>query len=172
MKKNYIVLLLAPLFLTACAGNVTHRWCSPQEMVVEKPPVVYETESIQLSADALFKFDKAGINDLLPKGKSELDALISKLNNHYINVKQIGVTGHTDRLGAERYNLKLGMERAETIRNYLLSNGIQTDFNVSSKGKSEPLTTDCMNIMGQEALRACLQPDRRVSLDIIGIKKS
>lgn len=35
-----------------------------------------------------------------------------------------------------------------------------------------PLTTNCINIMGQQALRACLQSDRRVSLDIIGIKKS
>ncbi|MDY6467129.1 OmpA family protein [Acinetobacter faecalis] len=170
MKKIYIVLAFAPLFLTACAGNVSHRWCPPLEVVAEPAPVVYETETIQLSADALFKFDKARINDLLPKGKLELDTLIAKLKSHYGIVKQINITGHTDRLGSEQYNLKLGMERAETIRSYLLSKGIQTDFNISSKGKLQPVTTNCTDIKGREALKACLQPDRRVSLDIIGIK--
>ena len=170
MKTNYIVLLLAPLFLTACAGNVSHRWCPPQEMLVEQPPVAYETETIQLSADALFKFDKAGINDLLPKGKSELDDVIVKLKNNYVTVKQIDITGHTDRLGSEQYNLKLGMERAETIRNYLINNGINAVLNVSSQGESQPITTSCTDKNGREALKACLQPDRRVNLEIIGIK--
>lgn len=169
MNKNYIMLLVAPFFLTACVGNVSHRWCPPQEAV--NAPVVYETENIQLSADALFKFNKAGIDDLLPKGKVELDHLISKLKSNYITVKQIDIIGHTDRLGSEQYNLKLGMERAETVRNYLLSNGIQTNFKVFSKGKSQPITTDCTDIKGREALRDCLQPDRRVSLDIVGLKK-
>jgi OmpA-OmpF porin, OOP family len=171
MNKKYITLLVAPLFLSACAGNVSHRWCPPVEAVVKPAAIEYETETIQLSADALFKFNKAGIDDLLPKGKLELNTLISKLNNHYINVKQINITGHTDRFGSEQYNLKLGMERAETIRNYLLKNGIQTNYNVSSKGKSQPVTNNCTDIKGQEALRECLQPDRRVSLDIIGLKK-
>ncbi|MEB3752858.1 OmpA family protein [Acinetobacter sp. MD2(2019)] len=170
MKKEYIVLVLAPLFLTACAGNVSHRWCPPVATVQEPAPVVYEKEAIQLSADALFKFDKSGVNDILPKGKLELDVLVDKLKKGYVAVKQINIVGHTDRLGSEQYNNKLGMARAETIRNYLVRHGIETDYNVSSQGKSDPITKDCLDTLSKEALKACLQPDRRVNLEITGIK--
>lgn len=170
MKKNYLIVLLAPLFLTACAGNVSHRWCPPTEVIKEQPVMVYEKETINLSADALFKFDKSGINDLLPQGRSELDGVIEKLKNNYLTVKQIDITGHTDRLGSEQYNYKLGMKRAETIRDYLVSNGIQTVLNVSSQGESKPVTTSCTDKTDREALKSCLQPDRRVNLEIIGIK--
>lgn len=170
MKIKYIFLMLSPLFLTACVGNVSHSWCPPVKLVKETPPVVYEKETLQLSADALFQFDRSGVNDLLPEGKLELDDIIVKLKSNYITIKQIDITGHTDRLGAEKYNLKLGMERAETVRNYLINNGVKAIFNVSSKGKSQPVTTSCAENKGLEALKACLQPDRRVSLEIIGIK--
>lgn len=59
MKKIILCFYVVPLFLTACAENMSRRWCPPQEMIVEKSPVVYKTESIQLSVDVLFKFDKA-----------------------------------------------------------------------------------------------------------------
>lgn len=157
MKKNYLIILLTPLFLTACAGNVSHRWCPP-------------TEVIELSADALFKFDKSSINDLLPKGKVELNHVISQLKNNYVTINQIDITGHTDRLGSEQYNYRLGMQRAETIRDYLRSNGIQSTMNVSSQGESKPVTTSCTDTNGKQALRACLQPDRRVTLNLIGVK--
>ena len=170
MKKNYLIVLLAPLFLTACAGNVSHRWCPPTEVIEPELPVVYEETVIELSADALFRFDKSGINDLLPKGKAELDNVISQLKNNYVTIKQIDITGHTDRLGSEQYNYKLGMQRAETIRDYLRSNGIQSTMNVSSQGESQPVTTTCTDTSDKEALRACLQPDRRVTLNLIGVK--
>lgn len=170
MNKNYIVALLLPFMLTACAGNVKHRWCPPQEVVKEEQPIKYTGERIQLSADALFNFNKAGVDDLLPKGKDELNRLISQLKSNYIEVKQIDIVGHTDRLGSPQYNMKLGLQRAETVRNYLQNAGIDTTYKISSKGMSEPVTTDCEQMMSKEKLKVCLQSDRRVSLDILGIK--
>jgi OmpA-OmpF porin, OOP family len=174
MKNNYLIILLTPLFLTACAGNVNHRWCPPTEIVESEavPQELYEETVIELSADALFKFDKSGINDLLAEGKAELDNVILQLKNNYVTVKQVDITGHTDRLGSEQYNYKLGMQRAETIRDYLKSNGVQSTMNVSSQGKSEPVTVSCTEALGKEALRACLQLDRRVTLNLIGVKKT
>lgn len=169
MKKNYLIVLLTPLFLTACAGNVSHRWCPPTEVIEPELPMVEETV-IELSADALFKFDKSSINDLLPKGKVELNYVISQLKNNYVTINQIDITGHTDRLGSEQYNYRLGMQRAETIRDYLRSNGIQSAMNVSSQGESQPVTTFCTDTNGKQSLRACLQPDRRVTLNLIGVK--
>lgn len=172
MKKNYILIAFAPLFLAACAGNVNHRWCPPVEIVKEELPIVYEKETIKLSADALFNFDKAGVDDLLPKGKAELNHLISQLKSNYIEVKQIDIVGHTDRLGSPQYNMKLGLQRAETVRNYLQNAGINTTYQISSKGMLEPITTDCDQMMSREKLKACLQPDRCVSLEIMGIKQA
>ena len=87
-----------------------------------------------------------------------------------MTVKQIDITGHTDRLGSDLYNMKLGMERAETIRKYLVNNDIQTTLNISSQGKRQPITTSCTAKYGLEALKACLQPDRRIEVRVIGIK--
>lgn len=171
MNKKYIAVLLLPFVLTACAGNVKHRWCPPQDVVHEEKQTEYNVENIELSADALFNFDKAGVDDLLPKGKAELNHLISQLQSNYIEVKQIDIVGHTDRLGSQQYNLKLGLQRAETVRNYLENAGIHTSYHISSKGMLEPITTDCDQMMSREKLKACLQPDRRVTLDIIGLKK-
>lgn len=172
MKKNYLIVSIASLFLTACAGNSTHRWCPPTKVTEQElsAPVVYEEIAIELSADTLFKFNKSSINDLLPNGKKELDNVVTQLMSSHINVKQIDITGHTDRLGSEQYNYKLGMQRAETIRNYLKNNGINNNINISSQGDSQPVTTSCNDVNSKAMLIACLQPDRRVTLNIIGVK--
>ena len=66
-----------------------------------------EVEYIDLKADALFKFDKSAVNDMLPAGVVQLNKVATRLNDVYETVENIHVTGHTDHLGSDSYNQAL-----------------------------------------------------------------
>ena len=118
-------------------------------------PVV--TEILNLSADALFKFDGSSLNDLLPQGRVELDNLASNINNVYSQVNKIHLIGHTDRLGSDAYNYQLGSKRAQTVRNYLSARGIPNHvISYSTQGESQPLTDGCYTVKNKQALQECL----------------
>ena len=128
--------------------------------------------SINLAADTLFKFDKSSLNDLLPKGRLEVIDVASKIKNNYVKVSNINLIGHTDRLGDKRYNLNLGEKRAETVRALLIEYGVPASIiQAKSAGEAMPITDGCFSVSERHALRDCLQPDRRVSIEILGISK-
>ncbi|MDR0779865.1 MAG: OmpA family protein, partial [Pseudomonadales bacterium] len=127
------------------------------------PPPPPQPEQITLSADALFDFDKA---DLRTAGRQSLDVLVEGLRGMRYEV--LIVTGHTDRIGSVQYNQALSERRANTVRNYLIANGIPAnDIRATGRGKAEPVTT-AQQCQGQTnaALISCLQPDRRVVVDV------
>lgn len=172
ISKTALAGLLA-LGLSACgatAHDVNHKWCPPEAAPVAAP--VAQTERIELSADALFQFDRSDARSLLPAGKAKLDELARNVQNGYVSVERIDLVGHTDRLGREAYNQELGLKRAQTVRDYLANRGIDSQMTVSSMGENQPVTTDCVGTKATAALKACLQPDRRVSIDITGVKKA
>lgn len=166
MKIKLLTTITAATLLSACSSQLTdvnHKWCPPEQVVVN--------EKIALAADALFKFDKSNPSDLLPEGRKTLDDLISKINSGYATVESIALVGHTDRLGSEQYNYNLGLRRAETVKAYLEKGGIVAEISTSSAGESQPVTTDCVGNKATAELTACLQPDRRVTVEIKDIKK-
>ena len=120
---------------------------------------------VKLSADALFDFDKA---ILKPEGKQRLDELAVQARQ--INLEVILAVGHTDRIGSESYNQGLSERRAEAVKTYLVSQGIDASrVYTEGKGKTMPVTGDsCKRGMGRTALINCLQPDRRVEVELIG----
>ncbi len=144
------------------------------QAVEGKPAVVAavpaQAERINLSADALFPFDKGSSRDLLPAGKAQLDKLATALTTGYAKVERIHLVGHTDRLGNEAYNSNLGLQRAQAVKDYLQSQGVNAAMTVATAGKSQPVSQGCTGANSAE-LKACLQPDRRVSIDIYGVKK-
>lgn len=141
--------------------------------VIQEIQTVGTTETRNLSADALFKFNGSSLNDLLPTGRSELDKLASDINTMYANVSRIHLTGYTDRLGAEAYNAQLGLERAKTVSRYLTTRGIPRQvLSYASLGKNMPITDGCYTVKDKTMLYSCLQPDRRVTIEIMGIKKN
>lgn len=139
---------------------------------VEQNITVPQTEILNLNADTLFKFDGSKLEDLLPKGRDELDKLIMNIENIYSNVHKVHLIGYTDRLGTDAYNYELGLQRAQTIQQYLASKGIPNNLiSFASLGEKAPITDGCFGIKGKQSLHSCLQPDRRVTVEITGIKK-
>ena len=167
-KTLLLTALATGLSSQAAARDVHHRWCAEEAPVAQ--PVVAEpqVERINLSADALFRFNQSDAADMLPEGKATLDRLAENLVSCQAHIDGIALTGHTDRLGSEQYNYNLGLRRAQTVKDYLQGKGVQAPISVASAGESQPVTTTCTGTRATAALKACLQPDRRVTVDISG----
>ena len=107
---------------------------------------------------------------LRPEGKAKLDELVAKAGA--IKLEVILVVGHTDRIGSAAYNMKLSDRRAAAVKTYLVSKGIEANrVYTEGKGLTQPVTGDkCKGKAATKALIACLQPDRRADIEIIGTK--
>lgn len=145
---------------------------APQAVVVPPPPpppAPAVPTKVTFSADSLFDFDKASVKT---DGKQALDKFAADLNG--VNFEVIKVTGHTDRIGSHAYNMKLSTLRAESVQNYLVqSAGIPAGKIVATGvDGSDPVTKpgDCVGKKATKALIACLQPDRRVEVEVSGTK--
>ena len=126
-------------------------------------------EKVTLSADTLFDFDKAVLR---PEGKAKLDELTAQVKD--IKLEVITAVGHADRIGSVKYNQKLSERRAESVKAYLVSKGIEPNrIYTEGKGKSQPVTKpgQCKGNKVTKKLIACLQPDRRVEIQVIGTQE-
>ena len=125
-------------------------------------------QKYSFSGDALFGFGKT---DLMPSGEAQLDELIAKLRD--VNVESISDIGHADRIGSPELNQRVSERRAESVKAYLVSKGIQSDrISASGMGQSQPVTNldDCKGVKAARLI-ACLQPDRRVDIEVVGTKR-
>jgi OmpA-OmpF porin, OOP family len=141
-------------YVTDSAGNcVRTGFWKPEDMTVdcglevaEAPPPapmapaapVYTTSTI--SAEALFDFDKS---DLKPAGKSAITELDDKIKAQGMQVIDINVVGHTDSIGTEEYNQALSLRRATSVKDYMVSEGVDPGIiDVSGKGESDPVASN------------------------------
>ena len=125
-------------------------------------------EKVTVAADALFDFNKA---TLRPEGKAKLDDVVAKSNQLVLEV--VIAVGHADRIGSAAYNQKLSEKRAASVKDYLVSKGIPANrIYTEGKGSKQPVTKpdQCKGPKSAKVI-ACLQPDRRVDIEIIGTKK-
>jgi OOP family OmpA-OmpF porin len=103
-----------------------------------KPAPQPVVEKVSLKAGALFDVNKA---DLKPAGKSELDTLAAKLKD--TQIEQITVTGHTDSAGSKQLNQGLSERRAEAVKAYLVSKGLDGNrIDTKGAGDTQPIASN------------------------------
>ncbi len=113
---------------------------------------------VTYAADAFFDFDKSVLK---PEGKAKLDDLVSKVKG--ISLEVIIAVGHTDSVGTDAYNQKLSVARAEAVKAYLVSKGIEKNrVYTEGKGKKQPVA-DNKTKEGQAK-------NRRVEIEVVGTR--
>lgn len=150
------------------AAEPVYVAAAPAPVAVVTPPPPAPTR-VSFSADSLFDFNQSNVK---PSGKQELDKFASDLKGASYDV--VKVTGHTDRIGSEAYNMKLSGQRADSVKTYLTeSGGIPVGkISASGAGETNPVTKlgECKGEKATPQLIACLQPDRRVEVEVSGTK--
>ena len=138
--------------------------------VAVPPPVAAPKpagQRVTLDADTLFDFDKAVLR---PAGKAALDDFVAKTKD--ISPEVILAVGHADRFGSEKYNQELSERRAAAVKAYLLGKGIEANrIKTEGRGETQPKTKagECPGAKSAKVI-ACLQPDRRVDIEVVGTK--
>ncbi len=122
-----------------------------------------------LKADVLFDFDKSVLK---PEGKKALDDLYMEAKTLDPNTAIASVKGYADRVGSEKYNLKLSTARAKTVADYLTAKGGQEEkIKIEGLGEANPVTGNtCDKVRPLKKLAECLAPDRRVEVEVQGKK--
>lgn len=144
---------------------VTPAPASAPAPVASPPPAPARLERYTLSSTELFGFDSSKL--ILPQPK--LDEIASAL----VRNPQIGnvtVTGHTDRLGSDKYNITLSQHRADSVKAYIAGKGVDAGrLTAVAKGEREPVV-ECQD-KNRAALIQCLQPNRRVVVEQIVVER-
>ncbi|MBC7452985.1 MAG: OmpA family protein [Massilia sp.] len=144
-------------------------YSAPAEPMAAPAPVVVQTpappsppppppvsEKVSFPAESLFDFDQAVVK---PDGKAALDGLLANLQG--MNTEAIVTVGHTDSVGANAYNEKLSLRRAEAVKAYLVSKGVEASrVFVEGKGEAQPVA-DNKSAEGRAK-------NRRVTVEVVG----
>ena len=117
------------------------------------------SKKVTLQADALFDFDKSVLK---PEGKAKLDKLAA--DSKGINLEVIIAIGHTDSIGSDAYNQKLSVRRAESVKAYLVSKGIEGNrVYTEGKGEKQPVADN--------KTKEGRAKNRRVEVEVVGSQK-
>ncbi len=128
---------------------------APRPAPAPQPPAATK---VTYAADAFFDFDKAVLK---PEGRAKLDDLVGKIKD--INLEVIIAVGHTDAVGNDSYNQRLSVRRAEAVKNYLVSRGIEKNrVYTDGKGEKQPVA-DHKTAEGRAK-------NRRVEIEVVGTR--
>ena len=116
------------------------------------------SEKVSFAAEALFDFDRALVK---PEGKAALDDLMRKLQG--MDTEVMIAVGHTDSVGSDAYNQKLSLRRADAVKAYLVSKGLdQARLYTEGKGETQPIAD---NATAEGRAR-----NRRVVIEVVGTR--
>jgi len=173
MMRRTWLLLLALAFAAGCATQEPPKPPPPPapapapapeptpapRAAEPKPAPKPVAEKVTFAADVLFDFDKSVIK---PEGKAKLDDLSNKIRG--INLEVVIAIGHTDSIGTDEYNQKLSVRRAESVKAYLVSKGVEPNrIYTEGKGEKQPVAT---NKTAEGRAK-----NRRTEIEVIGTRK-
>jgi len=138
----------------------------PSEVSIAVPAAPVKIRGITLSASVLFAFDKCGEAEISPEGRAQLDRFGAELVKQPDAWRRLVITGHTDRLGRHKYNLRLSLCRADAVRNYLVKKFGLPAGRTEARGMAAAQPVVFCSGPFNDKLKACLQPNRRVEIDI------
>ncbi len=131
---------------------------APAPMPAPAPSPQAVSEKVTFAAEALFDFDKAIVK---PQGKQALDDLLNKVQG--MNTEVMVTVGHADAIGSADYNLKLAQRRAEAVKAYMVSKGVDAArVYTEGKGESQPV--------GDNKTAAGRAQNRRVTVEVVGTR--
>jgi OOP family OmpA-OmpF porin len=182
MTKNLFAVFVAVAFAAACATTeqpkpeakpepVPAPAPAPKPEPKPAPPAPAPTpkpeakptpvaEKITFAADVLFDFDKSVIK---PEGRSKLDDLAGKAKG--VNLEVVIAIGHADSIGSEAYNQRLSVRRAESVKAYLVSKGIEPNrVYTEGKGEKQPVAS---NKTAEGRAK-----NRRTEIEVIGTRRN
>ena len=150
-----LVRAAAPAAVVAPAARPAPAAPAARPAPAPQPPAATK---VTYAADAFFDFDKAVLK---PEGRAKLDDLVSKIQG--INLEVIIAVGHTDSVGTDAYNQRLSVRRAEAVKAYLVSKGIERNrVYTEGKGEKQPVA-DNKTAEGRAK-------NRRVEIEVVGTR--
>lgn len=138
----------------------------PGSVQVQAPAPLPLPDSLHLTipTNMLFGFNQSTLKDLPESVKETLRTFSDQLKSNDAVLGGVTVTGYTDRIGDDAYNLKLSTARAQTIKDYLALRGVDAaKITVEGKGSSAPLV-QCPDT-DKKKLIDCLATNRRVDIE-------
>ena len=159
-SKFNISFLFIIIFLSSCSSmNVTEETVysgevkTVQASSTDNEDISYDSQAIFANATVYFDFDKT---NLTSKSLQTLKSVVDALNdNSQLNIV---LSGHADERGTREYNLALGQRRADTVSQYLILNGVESNrITTKSYGEERPIAN------GQD--EASYAKNRRVQIN-------
>jgi OOP family OmpA-OmpF porin len=137
---------------------VTYAFAPPPAPVAAAP-APRSPKRVAFNQAALFDFDKA---ELKPAGKEELKGYYEKTKAELSSAQSVKITGHTDNVGSHDYNMKLSKRRAQAVRDYLVSIGVDASkMEVDGEGETQPVADN--------STREGRAKNRRVEIEVSGL---
>ena len=131
---------------------------APAPVVAPAAPPAPVQEKVTFAADAYFDFDKS---KLKPEAQAKLSDLVDKTKG--VNLEVIIAVGHTDIVGTDGYNQKLSIARADAVKGFLTSKGIEKNrVYTEGKGSKQPVA-DNKTAEGRAK-------NRRVEVEVVGTR--